>query len=276
MSFAAMGRWACAVLLLLATAGCGRLGAPATHDRSPAPCDSFVFIHAGDPQIGGWTNIADTQSRLIELAAVANAMQPAFVIMVGDLVNDGAHEQQLKALDEALARFHVPTRLMIGNHDDLAAFRSRYGKDFYSFAHCNCEFICLNSNYFDGLAPDAQKRRLAQEQLEWLEATMKQAVKNGKAHIIVAMHHPPALLPLYYVRLKALFDEYGVQVVLAGHIHKTTQDRFGKATVYTVGGTAWVADKPNGYGYRVFRVRHGRIEQEYVRLGAAAATQAAG
>ena len=43
--------------------------------------------------------------------------------------------------------------------------------------------------------------------------------------------------------------------------------------VYTVAGTGWAGDR-NGFGYRLFKVQDGRVEQEYIRLDHAT-TQAA-
>lgn len=236
----------------------------------------FVFLQAGDPQIGGWTSIEDTKDRFVQFARVANRLGPAVVVVVGDLVNDGPHEKELAAFDEALAEFRVPVRLIPGNHDDIATYRRNYGRDHYSFTLNNCEFVCLNSNLMTGLWSGAEKRREADEQWQWLEETLHRCRQEGRTHIFVVMHHPPATLPAATPRLDALFRQYDVRVVLSGHIHRTEEVSYRGYTTFTVAGTGWAADR-RGFGYRLFHVYEDRVEQEYIRLDAAppSATQPA-
>ena len=258
--------WAAAWLaagLVVWTAGCGpQSGAPT------GPADGqfrpFFFIHAGDPQIGGWASIEDTAGRFAQLAGIANRLKPAFVMVVGDLVNDGPHARQLEAFDNALKRFRVPVRLISGNHDDLATFRARYGPDRYAFTHNDCEFICINSDVLARIRRPAWVRKESGEQWRWLERALPEARKRRPRHIFLVMHHPPLLLP-QQLRLEKLMAAYGVRVVLAGHIHRTMEYVREGYAVYTVAGTGWAHDA-RGYGYRIFKVYADRIEQEYIRL----------
>ena len=237
---------------------------------STAPADvrgekPFLFIQAGDPQIGGWTTIQDTKDRLVKLAHICNEIQPAFVVMVGDLVNDGPHPAQLAAFDEALAEFRVPVKLICGNHDDLATYRRKYGKDWYGFTRNNCEFICVNSDLWARFGNSPERRGDIAEQWAFLEQALADARKQGRSHIFLVMHHTPELVPLAVKRLDELMDRYGVEVVLCGHLHRTIEYcRKGRA-VFTVAGTGWAGDK-RGFGYRVFKVYPDRIEQEYLTL----------
>jgi 3',5'-cyclic AMP phosphodiesterase CpdA len=239
-------------------------GAPAGPRFAP-----FTFLQAGDPQIGGWTSIEDTQARFVQLARVANRLRPAVVIIVGDLVNDGPHEQQLAAVDEALAEFRVPVRLIPGNHDDLATYRRKYGPYHYSFTVNNCEFVCLNSNRLVGRWFSSGQRAEAEEELQWLAQHLARARQENRTHIFVVMHHPPATLPATAARLDSLFRQYSVRVILAGHIHRTEQISYRGYTTFTVAGTGWAADA-KGFGYRLFHVYADRVEQQYIRLDAPA------
>lgn len=62
-----------------------------------------------------------------------------------------------------------------------------------------------------------------------------------------------------------LFADRGVRFVLCGHTHRTTQTEGPGFTVYTVAGTALAGDK-RGFGYRLFRVSEGGVEQKYFTL----------
>lgn len=234
----------------------------------PAEFKPFFFIQAGDPQIGGWTDIPDTQGRFIKLGEISNKLNPAFVIVVGDLVNDGPHQGELAALDEALAKFHAPLKLLCGNHDDLATYRRKYGPDYYAFTHNNCEFICLNSDLIAHQTLSADQRKEADQQWAFFEKALAAAAEQKRAHIFVALHHPPEFLPLWAQRrLNDLFDRYNVQVVLAGHLHRTVELQHGKRTTYAVAGTGWNGDS-RGHGYRLFKVFADHVESQYLTIEA--------
>lgn len=229
--------------------------------------DAFTFIMAGDPQIGGWVSVEETKAHFIELARQANAMKPAFVLVVGDLVNDGPNEKELAAFEEALKEFRVPVKLIPGNHDNLATYRQRFGADYYHFDYDNCEFVCVNSCLMNGPGVSGE----AKAQWAWLEQTLADARARGRAHIFLVMHHPPITIPLGEVRLERLIRKYGVDFVLAGHIHRTREEKHTQYRLYTVAGTGWAMDK-NGLGYRVFSVSGPTVEQRYVRLSANSAS----
>ena len=74
-------------------------------------------------------------------------------------------------------------------------------------------------------------------------------------------------------RLLALLGKYGVQHILCGHTHTTTQRTIGGLSIYTVlAGTARAFDN-NGCGYRVFRINASSVTQQYVRQQDPALTQ---
>jgi len=263
--------WAVALCIAMACglAACGGPETPVVNLPGGPASDQFApftFLQAGDPQIGGWTTIEDTKGRFVELAHIANRLQPAAVIVVGDLVNDGPSEKEIAAFDDALKEFRVPVKLIPGNHDDIATYRRKYGSDHYSFTIHNCEFVCINSSLLAGLRHDEEERREAQEQWTWMEEALQAAREKDRTHIFVVMHHPPEMLSSA-VRLDSLFRKYGVGVILAGHLHRTTEVSVSGYTTFTVAGTGWAGDG-RGFGYRLFHVYADRVEQEYVRMGA--------
>lgn len=247
---------------LHATAAGVPASAPASMPASqPA---SFTFIHAGDPQIGGWVPIKESQARFIELARQADERGVDFVLVAGDLVHVGKDAEQLAAFRKAMTYFKVPVKLVPGNHDDLATFRKLFGKDYYSFTKDNYEFICLNSNLM--LEADAGGKTEPQAQWQWLDRTLHTA-QQARREIIVLMHHPPAALGEGADRFGKLMKKYAVKIVLAGHVHITGELAVSGYNLYTVGGTATVFDQ-KGYGYRLFTVTGPKVEQAYVRMPA--------
>ena len=221
--------------------------------QAAEPPQPFVFVHTSDPELGK-PDLKGTSERFAQLAQRANQIGAAFVIVSGDLTRNCTTEQ-LKAFDDILKQFKMPVRLLPGNHDEPEVYEKHFGKDHYVFTHGNCDFICLNSNLL--LTPSDKTK----EQWTWLEAALKEARRQNRAHIFVVMHHPLAGL----AKMNDLLVKYGVEAVLCGHEH-TTQELPEKGyTVYVTPGTCKFRDK-NGLGYRVFRVSKERIQQEFVPL----------
>jgi 3',5'-cyclic AMP phosphodiesterase CpdA len=208
----------------------------------------FVFIHAGDPELGS-PDLAGTSRRFGQLAKRANTIGAALVVIAGDLVHGGTDVDDLKALDEGLTAFKMPVRAVPGNHDNLAAFRKRFGPENSVFTFHNCDFVCLNSNDLSALA------------MAWLENALKASVRRGRTHVFVAMHHPPQ----GNTAMDELFARHGVTAVLCGHLHKTGSATHRTYTTYWVSGTAKARDD-EGLRYNVFTVHKDRIEQESLPL----------
>src|SRR5436190_22417112 len=117
------------------------------------------FIQMSDPQFGMFTKDVsfEHETANFEFAiATANRLKPAFVVITGDLINEAgnaAQEAEYKRisgkLDPSIKLFSVP-----GNHDveneptaaTLAAYRERFGPDYYSFRVGDIAGFVLNSN----------------------------------------------------------------------------------------------------------------------------------
>jgi len=243
----------------------------------------FTFVHVSDPHLG-FLKRADR--RFGTLVDQVNRLRPDLVVLTGDLTY-GLSEKHQAAIDVALARFQVPVKLIpgnhdVGNHESLATYRREYGSDYYAFTHAGCEFLFLNSMTLDAETPyfrpkDARFREESSAQWAWLEKSLAAARSAGRKHIFLLLHIPPfagreedrgklaGMSPDSRGRLLKLAAEYRVEVILAGHIHKTIERQAGPSAIYTVGGTYWPIDL-RGHGYRVFRVGPDGIRQQYVSL----------
>ncbi len=207
----------------------------------------FVFVHAGDPEMGS-PDLPGTKDRFALLARRAGAVGANMVYIAGDILHDYDAEH-LAALDETLKAFAMPVKAVPGNHDHLDEYRKRFGPEDSVFTLNNCDFVGLDSN---DLSP---ARRV------WLEAALKAAVAAGRTHIFVVMHHPPE----NDLDLDALLRKYGVAAVFSGHLHKTGQSDHKGFTVYWVSGTAKVRDD-NGLRYNVVKVYQDRVEVKHIPL----------
>ena len=156
---------------------------------------------------------------------------PQFIIHAGDLVQYGPHqddwtEEFFRPASKLLS--HVPLYPTIGNHEmNDPKFYQYYNlpndNAFYSIKKGDVRIISIDTNK-DMLPGSAQYRKL-----ELLLANTKEKWK------IIVHHHPifnsdmasyrsslmakPIKGDPNILHLKTLYDNYGVDIVLAGHIH---------------------------------------------------------
>ena len=249
----------------------------------PGEFQPFSFVHISDPHLGV---VGAADARFARQAEQINRMKPDFVVLTGDLTY-GLSDRHMAVIDAELKQFQVPVKLIPGNHDvnnaqSLETYRRKYGQDYYLFTHNDCDFVFLDTAILDPQSPwysgkDERFREEVRRQWEWLEKTLADSRQAGRRHVFLLLHIPPfvntqeerglfaCLSRPTRDRLLALADKFGVEIILAGHIHRTIEIQSGRTAIYTVGGTYWPIDK-RGYGCRVLKVEQDRVSQEYVRL----------
>lgn len=285
---AALAAWPCASTLLAGDAKFAPLRRCVSND---APFKPFVFVQAGDPQMGFGPNLDHDKEMFIKLGKRAKELGAAFVLVCGDLVHKGS-KADWEAFDVALGTFELPARLIPGNHDvvnmrTLTKYRSNYGPDHYHFTHNNCTFIGLNTMTLISAASDAKDdpkaaaawQQQGRKQWQWLEGVLAEAKKAGRTHVFLFMHHPPFAQKedekdSYYAwpgeqrkRLCKLIRDYGIRVVLHGHTHKTyeLQPEDRAFTLFSLAGTAKAFDK-NGFALRLVSVGKDGVKTRLIRL----------
>ena len=191
-----------------------------TFRTAPRKESPFCFIHLGDTH----------NNRIVESVleqAYRNYPDAAFLVHSGDHVNTGLFREQW---DE---HFHymrnvlpylsfVPT---LGNHDSQDGLPpSLYQHLFmlpqdkevpldpernYTFSYSNTRFFILDSTGDTGSIAS------------WLETELKKTTEQWK---IVVTHFPPYWMDDSYPEKRekwgSLFDRYGVDLVLTGHVHQ--------------------------------------------------------
>ena len=274
----------------------------------------FFFIQMTDPQFGmfaalsgmdetrildlrrqlGWkirqtpktTGFAYETALYEKAIAVANRLNPAFVVVCGDMVQDEDDPSQLAELRRITGRLdpHIPIHWVAGNrdvgntptHDSLARYRERFGEDQYCFEYGGSSFIVFNScvSFDDSLVAPEWDR-----QLRFLRTSLKEAQDTGSTHIVVFTHHPMyaqhrdeddswAVIPREKrCVLLDLFEAHAVSAVFSGHWHRNN--------CVAHGGIQMVASAPVGHpsgddpsGIRIVKVYPDRIEHQYYGLDA--------
>src|SRR5947209_4543590 len=123
------------------------------------PAQDQFFIQMADPQFGMYTNnvgFAQETANLEFAIATANRLQPAFVVIAGDLVNKGGDPAQIAEYIRVTHQLKpaIPLYSVAGNHDvgnsptaaSLEAYRKIFGKDYYTFRAGDLEGIVIDSS----------------------------------------------------------------------------------------------------------------------------------
>lgn len=167
---------------------------------------TFSFVHASDPHLA-----PENVDRFRRFRRMADSLDPAFVLMGGDLVRDAMSQSESNArsyfdLYAAESKsFRAPLWNVPGNHDHYGIIRSRshadtanplynrgmyrryFGPDYYSFTYGGVHFIGLNT-----ISPDdsAYYGDVDSVQIEWLKRDLEHV---PAAMAIVTFNHIPMI-----------------------------------------------------------------------------------
>lgn len=165
------------------------------------------------------------------------------VVFSGDLANDG-EMAAYAALADRLKALIAPYRLILGNHDDRAAFRSFFpaGLDADGFAQSALDIDGWRLVLADTLEPGHVEGRLCEERLAWLDGALRDA-----ANVLLFLHHPPVALGLEASdrsrladaeALLAMLRRHGnVRHIFAGHVHRLAYGTWHGIPFATLRGT---------------------------------------
>jgi len=205
---------------------------------------SFRFAAYGDSR-------TDDAARRRVRAAVADR-SPAFSIDSGDLVEDGQIQSQWDAWFAAMEPLLATTPLMptLGNHEASSPLYFRQfamprhepstpgyeDQAYYAFDYGNTHFIALSSEHAGGAGS---------AQYAWLEADLQAAAIDPAIRwTVVYFHRPPYSSGVHGSDLAvraawgALFETYGVDLVISGHDHHYERTTPQGSVVYVVSGGA--------------------------------------
>ncbi len=250
------GCWAAAAaLLLLAVAALA--GEPAPDFTLQPPGYPFHFIVYGDTR---FTNPADTRDSnpVVREALVKKIAdeKPAFVVITGDIVLQGARSADWAVFDRETQPWRqagVEIFPALGNHDldggesaALANYFERFPslreRRWYSMRDGNVMVLVL-----DSMSDEAS----ASPQGRWLEQQLS-ALPKDVDFVLIALHHPPYTASSGHLiggghtsrrpekQLAALLEEWQSKmqariIVVAGHVHN--YERYEHAGVmYIVSG----------------------------------------
>ncbi len=172
---------------------------------------------------------------------------PDAVIVTGDLANTPA-DREYEQARELLGQLGAPLYVLPGNHDDRDGLR-RY----FEFPETCGERLryAVKLGPMRLIALDTKRAgsdagELDAAQLEWLEGTL---AEDRSTPTLLAMHHPPIVIgipPMDAVGITAaerdalaaiLSRHPQVQMIAAGHVHRTVVGQLGFASVLALAST---------------------------------------
>ncbi len=166
------------------------------------------------------------------------------VVFTGDLSDDGS-PASYRSLADILEPFGPPSRLMLGNHDNRAAFTAVFPD-----ASTEDGFVqsVMDTNaglliFLDTLDEGAVGGRLCERRLAWLDSRLAETSSPA----LVFMHHPPfdiGMPPLDGVKLAdpqvfaTVLRRHGnVRHIFAGHVHRLCSGMWNGVAFNTGRGT---------------------------------------
>ncbi len=218
----------------------------------------FCFLHFTDPHVpppgeavGGTDPTGGLAAALADAAlrhGPDGALPAAFAVFTGDLVRDGEAAAYAR-LREELGDLPWPVHLLLGNHDDRAAFRAAFPNapldeaGFVQRALPTPAGLCL---MLDTHAPGRLEGELCERRLGWLAARLAES----EGPVLLFLHHPPLPVGIPFMDEIALRDADALWETLAphrervrhifyGHLHRPIAGSWRGLPVSSLRGTAF-------------------------------------
>ena len=184
--------------------------------------DELTIMVIGDmhynPRPDRWTTVEVMRTVVDE----ANALRPDLVIFIGDQVDFSRNETHWELFMQEVYRRRVPAILVMGNNDfvnNKPDLFIKYQGEPVAYRRVGpVNLIILNSG--NGI--------IREDQRNWLKETL-QSISPG--YTIVCFHHPRKSLEeadkAGTDELFNIMNQYNVNLVLCGHIHRNSVDKYG-------------------------------------------------
>ncbi|WP_424627195.1 phosphodiesterase [Bradyrhizobium sp. SYSU BS000235] len=187
----------------------------------------------------------DTAKAFEQCIVALNALdqKPDLVVISGDLV-DTPTVSEYDHLKRLLALLKLPFVGIPGNHDSREMMRAAFPEQTYAFPSGALNQFAqvdgLDLVLLDSSVPGKPHGELEASTLQWLAETL---ASSRERPALVFLHHPPFMAGIWHMdrqnllnasELEAIVQQHSrVQLVAAGHVHRTAFTMFG-GTVATI------------------------------------------
>jgi Icc protein len=235
--------------------------------NSAPPAFHFILLgdRTGEAQPGVWEQVWKQ----------AAAEKPAFVLGVGDTIqggDDSTAESQWQEAKRTLAPYvRIPLYLAPGNHDIWSTASEKLFEKYtghpphYSFDFGALHFTVLDNSRSDELSAE-EMAFLASDLAAHQAQPIKFIVSHRPSWLVQAALHNPNF------DLHRLARKYGVQYVVAGHVHQILHVSFDGVTYFcapSAGGHLRASGKYEDgwfFGYTVVTVQGSAVSFEIREL----------
>ena len=185
--------------------------------------DMLKFIHLTDCHITSGETALYGKTPTVRLRAAIDSINSDhhdadFVVFTGDLTHHG-DDASYEVFARELRRLTVPSHLLLGNHDDVRAFRYHFPEA----QRCDCGFIqgskrtpfgiCL---FLDTSKHGSDTGYYCEERQEWLKSVLSET----SSPVMLFMHHPPFAIGLPDMDESRLADADAFWNILRPHRHR--------------------------------------------------------
>ncbi len=257
-----------------------------------------TFIHltdlhlteSADHLVKGYSPTRKLEQVLARICSME--INPAFIVVTGDLVNNGTAAEYRYFQQVILRKFRtfgVPVLTGLGNHDDRLKFRKIVLDEqpaadspyYYSVEVAGINVIMLDSHIpgqTEGLLDDAQ--------LSWLDNELTKPMHHGH---LIGLHHPPVPCTVDLLNALGLRNPDALATivhchrnilgVLSGHIHYSHIASFAKTISVTAPAVLYGIDPGvqrnlrtlNNSGFAIGTIRAGQLMMNPVMVSGAEA-----
>lgn len=244
-----------------------------------APLEKARFVQLCDTQLGMGGSEADKIRFDLAVKAI-NLLAVDWVVICGDLVNDGTDDKAVTDFKAIAKSFNMPVYLAPGNHDvgneptveTLERYRTLQGPDYYTVIEHGLKVMIVNTQLWKAPVHGESDKHDA-----WFRSELESARSLGTPTLIVS-HYPPFVASLdepeaYFnlppdkrKELLAQMKSSGVIAWLAGHVHKNLELDYQGMPVVASATTSKNFDQAP-YGFRVWKINQDNsLENRYVPL----------
>ncbi len=239
--------------------------------------EHFSFVQLCDTQLGFGGYEHDLKSLKMAVKQI-NTLNPDFVVICGDLVND-RNDSSFTDFKKIMGEFNMPYYPAPGNHDvgnvpndtTLSYYRKTIGEDYYKFQNKGYSFIVVNTQLWKvNLENESEKHD------NWFKETLKDESINDNPLFVIG-HYPLFVEKLeevetYYnlplIKRKEvlnLFKQNNVAAYLTGHTHKRVINNYDSIQLVS-GETISKNFDENPLGFRIWKVSLDTITHHFVSL----------
>ena len=192
----------------------------------------------------------DNDKMLREAVKEINLSDADFVVMNGDLTNEGS-DKELGYVKSILDEIRLPLFVLPGNHESTwsqsatKTFVDLWGNDRFVTTTDSLVIIGMNCGPFMKMGDG----HIKQEDIFWLDATLNRLAKDGRR--VISFNHYPIQKDLdNWLDYVSVLEKYPVICHVNGHYHKNEKYRGGDIDAMMVRALS----TKNGFGYTVMDI----------------------